>query len=66
GFTMPTMYRWIRSDLGRAMTMHPFMQGRYTGSGSARAVIAEAQLDGESQFKRIAEYVGCVRRTSLA
>ena len=58
GFTMPTMYRWIRSDAGRAMTMHPFMQGRYTGSGPARAVYAEAGLDGESQFRRIAEYVG--------
>ena len=57
GFTLPTMYRWIRSDLGRAMTMHPFMHGRYTGSGPARAVIAEAGLDGKSQLRRIAEYV---------
>ena len=57
GFTLPTMYRWIRSDFGRAMTMHPFMHGHYTGSGPARAVIAEAGLDGESQFRRIAEYV---------
>jgi hypothetical protein len=58
GFTLPTMYRWIRSDRGRAMTTHPFMHGRYTGSGPARAVIAEAGPDGESQFRRIAEYVG--------
>jgi transketolase len=57
GFTLPTMYRWIRSDLGRAMTMHPFMHGHFTGSGPARAVIAEAGLDGQSQFHRIAEYV---------
>ncbi len=57
GFTLPTMYRWIRSDLGREMTMHPFMQGRYLGSGPARAVIAEAGLDGQSQFHRIADYV---------
>ena len=57
GFTLATMYRWIRSDRGRAMTMHPFMHGRYTGSGSAQAVIAEAGLDGESQFNRIVEYV---------
>jgi transketolase len=57
GFTLPTMYRWIRSDRGRAMTMHPFMHGHYTGSGPARAVIAEAGLDGASQFRRIAEYV---------
>jgi hypothetical protein len=39
------------------MTMHPFMHGRYPGSGSGRAVIAEAGLDGESQFRRILEFV---------
>ena len=61
GFTLPTTYRWIRSDLGRTMTMHPFMQGRYSGSGSARAVMAEAGLDGQSQFRRISEYVRALR-----
>jgi len=61
GFTLPTTYRWIRSDLGRTMTMHPFMHGRYSGSGPARAVMAEAGLDGESQFRRILEYVRAVR-----
>ena len=57
GFTMPTMYRWIRSDLGRSMTMHPFMHARYTGSGPGPAVLKEAGLDGESQYRRIVEYV---------
>jgi transketolase len=57
GFTLATMYRWVRSDRGRALTMHPFMHGRYMGSGPARAVITEAGLDGESQFRRIAEFV---------
>lgn len=57
GFTLPTMYRWITSARGRAMTMHPFMHGRYPGSGPGRAVIAEAGLDGEAQFKRIVEFV---------
>ncbi|MGZ8851490.1 MAG: hypothetical protein ACXW3E_14340, partial [Thermoanaerobaculia bacterium] len=57
GFTLPTMHRWIRSDLGRAMTLHPYMHGRYPGSGSGRAVIAEAGLDGESQCQRICEFV---------
>jgi transketolase len=61
GFTLPTTYRWIRSDLGRTMTMHPFMHGRYSGSGPARAVMAEAGLDGESQFRRISEYVRALR-----
>ncbi|HSP33353.1 MAG TPA: hypothetical protein VLU46_03440 [Thermoanaerobaculia bacterium] len=65
GFTLSTMYRWIRSDAGRAATMHPFANGRYPGSGSGRAVIAEAGLDGESQFKRICDFAlrtGGVRR----
>lgn len=58
GFTLPTMYRWIQSDLGRAMTMHPYMNGQYPGSGTGRAVIAEAGLDGESQYRRIVDYLG--------
>ncbi len=58
GFTLPTMYRWIQSDLGRAMTLHPYMNGQYPGSGTGRAVIAEAGLDGESQYRRIVDYLG--------
>jgi len=58
GFTLPTMYRWITSRRGRALTMHPFMHGRYPGSGPGRAVIAEAGLDGDAQFNRIMEIVG--------
>ena len=61
GFTLPTTYRWIRSDLGRTMTMHPFMHGRYPGSGPARTVMAEAGLDGASQFRRVSEYVRSLR-----
>jgi transketolase len=57
GFTLPTMYRWIRSDLGRTMTMHPYMHGHYPGSGPGRAVIHEAGLDGDAQFRRIREYL---------
>lgn len=61
GFTLPTMYRWIRSDFGREMTMHPFMHGHYPGSGPGRAVIKEAGLDGVSQHRRISEYVRRLR-----
>jgi transketolase len=57
GFTLPTMLRWIRSDFGRAMTMHPFQHGHYLGSGQAEQVMAEAGLDGESQFKAILKYI---------
>lgn len=57
GFTLPTMYRWIRSDQGRAMTMHPYMHGHYPGSGPGRAVIHEAGLDGEAQFRQVMRYL---------
>jgi transketolase len=57
GFTMPTMYRWIRSDAGRVMTLHPFSNGRYPGSGPGDRVIAEAGLDGDGQLAAILEYV---------
>jgi transketolase len=57
GFTLPTMYRWIRSDRGRAMTMFAFQKGHFLGSGKAEKVLLEAGLDGESQFKAIVRYV---------
>jgi transketolase len=62
GFTLATLYRWIRSDAGRAASLHPYARGHYPGSGPGRAVIAEAGLDGESQFLRISEYVSSRRR----
>jgi transketolase len=57
GFTLPTMYRWIRSDRGRRMTLHPYFKGHYLGSGQADMVLAEAGLDGQSQFKAIMRYL---------
>ncbi|UCH83087.1 MAG: hypothetical protein JSW50_11515 [Candidatus Latescibacterota bacterium] len=57
GFTLPTMYRWVTSERGRAMTLHPFQKGHFLGSGQADKVIREAGLDGESQFKAIVRYV---------
>ena len=29
GFTMPAMFRWVRSDLGRGITLHPFQHGHF-------------------------------------
>jgi len=58
GFTLSTMYRWVRSERGRAMTLHPFRQGHFLGSGKAEKVLEEARLDGESQYKAICSYVG--------
>lgn len=57
GFTLPTMYKWIRSESGRARTLHPFQKGHFLGSGQADAVLAEAGLDGASQFKAVMDYV---------
>jgi transketolase len=57
GFTLPTMYRWICSDRGRRMTLHPFRKGHYLGSGQAEMVLDEAGLDGESQFRAILRFL---------
>jgi transketolase len=57
GFTRPTMDRWIRSDYGRQRTLYPFRKGHYLGSGQAEIVMREAELDGESQFQAILQYV---------
>jgi transketolase len=56
GFTLPTMYRWVRSDRGRSATLHPFRHGSFLGSGQGPMVLAEAGLDGESQYKALKEY----------
>jgi transketolase len=63
GFTLPTMYRWVRSERGRAQTLHPFRKGHFLGSGQADKVLLEAGLDGESQFRTIRQWVkeGLVR-----
>jgi transketolase len=57
GFTLPTMYRWIQSSYGRKHTLYPFLKGHFLGSGKAESVIAEAGLDGESQFKAIRMFI---------
>jgi len=57
GFTLPTMYRWIRSDRGREMTLHPYHKGHFLGSGQAHMVLAEAGLDGKSQFRAIMKFL---------
>ena len=57
GFTLPTTYRWIRSELGRANTMYPFQNGRYLSSGVGDMVVHEAGLDGEGQIQRIKRYM---------
>jgi transketolase len=62
GFTLPTMYRWIRSDLGRAHTLHPFRKGHYLGSGQGEKVISEAGLDGVGQYREIRAFLDALAR----
>ncbi len=57
GFTLPTMYRWIESDRGRAHSLQPFQKGHFLGSGQGEKVLEEAGLDGESQFRAIIRYL---------
>ena len=57
GLTLPTMYRWVTSEKGRAATLHPFKKGHYLGSGQAEMVLTEAGLDGESQYKAIMSFL---------
>ena len=56
GFTLPTMHRWVLSEEGRRMTLHPFKKGRYLGSGQAEYVLKEAGLDGEGQREAVLKY----------
>jgi len=56
-FTLATMTRWVRSDYGRKHTLHPFRHKHFLGSGPGAIVMAEAGLDGGSQFEAIRAYV---------
>ncbi len=57
GFTLPTLYRWVRSERGRELSMYPFKKGHFLGSGQAEMVLAEAGLDGEGQYRGIRRYL---------
>lgn len=56
-FTLATMTRWVRSDYGRAHSLHPFRGGHFLGSGSGAKVMTEAGLDGAGQFEAIRAYL---------
>jgi len=62
GFTLPTMYRWVPSRLGRTFTLHPFRKGHYLGSGSGERVIHEAGLDSEGQYRGIRAFLDALTR----
>lgn len=56
GFTLPTLYRWVTSNRGRAASLHPFRHGSFLGSGQGSMVLAEAGLDGRGQFAALKAY----------
>jgi transketolase len=62
GFTLPTMYRWIRSDRGRAKTLHPYKKGHYPGSGQGAAVLHEAGLDADGQYGAIKRWLDVIAK----
>jgi transketolase len=55
-FTLPTMYKWIRSDEGLRRTLHPFRMGHYLGSGTGAKVLEEAGIHADGQLKAILDY----------
>ena len=55
-FTLPTLYRWVRSDDGLRRTLHPFRGGHFLGSGAAAKVLEEAGIHADGQWKAISEY----------
>jgi transketolase len=57
GFTLPTLYRWVTSEAGRAASLHPFRLGHYLGSGPGDTVLAEAGLDGASQAAAVLHFL---------
>jgi transketolase len=59
-FTLPTLWRWVRSDEGIAATLYPFKRHGYLGSGSWEKVLEQAGLDGAGQLPAIEAWVKAV------
>jgi len=57
GFTLPTLYRWVRSERGRRMSLHPFRKGHFLGSGPGERVLEEAGLDADGQYAAIKAFL---------
>jgi transketolase len=63
-FTLPTMYRWVRSREGVRRTLHSFRGGHYLGSGQAQAVLHEGGLDAEAQWRALVDYARMMEKKS--
>jgi len=55
-FTLPTMYRWVRSEDGLRRTLHSFVHGHYLGSGQAAKVLEEAGIHAEGQWTAVSAF----------
>ena len=55
-FTLPTMYRWVRSPLGLEHTLHSFRRNHYLGSGQADKVLEEAGIHATGQWDSITAF----------
>lgn len=56
-FTLPTMYCWLKSELGQKCSLYPFKDGKYLSSGKAPKIYEQAHLDAKSQFAAIKNYL---------
>lgn len=59
-FTLPTLWRWVRSDEGLAASLYPFKDHGYLGSGSWDKVLEQAGLDGAGQLPAVAAWIKSV------
>lgn len=66
GFTLPTVERWLGSEIGRRATLHAYARGRYLGSGPGDVVLAEAGLDASGQYAAVRAYLDVRARTARA
>jgi transketolase len=56
-FTLPTLWRWVRSEEGLRSSLHAFRNGHFLGSGVWERVMAEGGLDGEAQLAAVQDWV---------
>lgn len=56
-FTMPTLYCWLKSEIGQKCSLSPFKDGKYLSSGKAPKIYEQAHLDAKSQLLAIKNYL---------
>jgi len=59
-FTLPTLWRWVRSEEGVAASLYPFKRHGYLGSGSWDKVLEQAGLDGKGQLPAVEAWIRAV------